>query len=213
MRLNYGLTERLSKQELDLYQEDLVLLEGAITEFVSCMDMMRNHLVDKGQRDPILSYFARIKSAESMKCKLEKQGFPVTAYSALNAVYDAAGVRLICPLVDDIYRVAEMIHGISDMEVVNDKDYIKNPKPNGYRSYHMILRMNQRFIGGLRSCYLEVQIRTIGMDCWASIEHQLKYKHDIRNSELIVDELKRCSDEIMSTDLSLQTIRDLIEAG
>ena len=200
--------------ERDFYGEDLVLLEGIIEEFLSCLGMMRRYQVCQGRRDPIASVQARIKRADSMKRKLARQGLPVTADSALRRVWDAAGVRLICPFAQNIDQTVALIRAIPGVRILREKDYIRNPKPNGYRSYHMILTLPLRFLGGEAHgpVWLEVQLRTIAMDCWASIEHQLKYKRNIPDQELIVQELKRCADEIASTDLSLQTIRELIEA-
>ena len=105
------------------------------------------------------------------------------------------------------------MRAIPGVNLLQEKDYIRAPKPNGYRSYHMILSLPLRFLGEepQPTVWLEVQLRTIAMDCWASLEHQLKYKRDIPDQALIVRELKRCADEIASTDLSLQTIRELIE--
>ena len=200
--------------EYEFYGERLILLEGAIEEFLSCLHMIRRYQVSRGQRDPVASFQARIKSAESMKEKLKKQGLPVTADSALRDVWDAAGVRLVCPFVQNIDQTVGLIRQIPGIQILREKDYIRHPKPNGYRSYHLILSLPLRFLEKQPGSpvWLEVQLRTIAMDCWASIEHQLKYKHDIANQALIVQELKRCADEIASTDLSLQTIRDLIEA-
>lgn len=128
-------------------------------------------------------------------------------------VTDAAGVRLICPFVQSIDQTVELIRTIPGVVIKAEKDYIRNPKPNSYRSYHMIISFPLRFLENESHAlvWLEVQLRTIAMDCWASIEHQLKYKQNISNQGLIVRELKRCADEIASTDLSLQTIRELIE--
>ena len=125
----------------------------------------------------------------------------------------AAGVRLVCPFVDDIYRTAELIRGIPGIRIEAEKDYIREPKPNGYRSYHMVVTLPLRFLPAppAEPVWLEVQLRTIAMDCWASIEHRVKYKREVPEQKLIVRELKRCADEIASTDLSLQTIRELIE--
>lgn len=200
--------------ERDFYGENLILLEGIIEEFLSCLGMMRRYQVCQGRRDPIASIQTRIKRADSMKKKLERQGLPVTADSALGQVWDAAGVRLICPFVQDIGDAVGLIRAIPGVRILREKDYIRTPKPNGYRSYHMILTLPLRFLGGEAHgpVWLEVQLRTIAMDCWASIEHQLKYKRNIPDQELIVQELKRCADEIASTDLSLQTIRELIES-
>lgn len=209
--MDYSVPE-VTSAEREFYGENLILLEGAISEFLSCMDMIRRYEVQLGNRDPVASSQTRIKSAESMRQKLQRLAFPVTAESAMKNVFDAAGVRLVCPFIQDIDRTAELIRAIPGVQIQTEKDYIRSPKPNGYRSYHMILSMPLRFLGNSqKNVWLEVQLRTIAMDCWANIEHQLKYKQNIPDQALLLQELKRCADEITSTDLSLQTIRDLIE--
>lgn len=176
--------------------------------------MIRRYQVSNGRRDPIASLQDRIKSAGNMKAKLERQCFPVTVSSALQDVWDAARVRLVCPFVQNIDQMVSLIRQILGVQILREKDYIRNPKPNGYCNYHMILSLPLRFLEKTpeHPIWLEVQLRTIAMDCWVSIEHQLKYKQDIANQSLIFRELKRCADEIASTDLSLQIIRELIEA-
>ena len=203
----------VTSAERNFYGEYFILLEGIISEFLSCLDMIRRYQVSQGRPYPIASFQARIKSAASMQKKLKRKNLPITAESALWDVWDAAGVRLICPFVQDIEQAVRLIRSIPGIQILKEKDYIRHPKPNGYRSYHMILSLPLRFleIPPRQPVWLEVQLRTIAMDCWASIEHQLKYKRDIPNQSLIVQELKRCADEIASTDLSLQTIRELIE--
>lgn len=209
--MDYSVPE-VTSAEREFYGENLILLEGAISEFLSCMDMIRRYEVQLGNRDPVASSQTRIKSAESMRQKLQRLAFPVTSESAMKNVFDAAGVRLVCPFIQDIDRTAELIRAIPGVQIQTEKDYIRSPKPNGYRSYHMILSMPLRFLGNSqKTVWLEVQLRTIAMDCWANIEHQLKYKQNIPDQALLLQELKRCADEITSTDLSLQTIRDLIE--
>lgn len=209
--MDYSVPE-VTSAEREFYGENLILLEGAISEFLSCMDMIRRYEVQLGNRDPVASSQTRIKSVESMRQKLQRLAFPVTAESAMKNVFDAAGVRLVCPFIQDIDRTAELIRAIPGVHIQTEKDYIRSPKPNGYRSYHMILSMPLRFLGNSqKTVWLEVQLRTIAMDCWANIEHQLKYKQNIPDQALLLQELKRCADEITSTDLSLQTIRDLIE--
>ena len=182
----------------DFYGGSRILLEGIIDEFLSCIGMIRRYQKSQTGWDPISSSTSRVKSPESMREKLIRDGLEPTLQNALAHEHDAAGVRLICPMVDDVYRTAELIRA----------------KPNGYRSYHMILKMPVRFLGNTSETAalpcLEVQIRTIAMDCWASIEHELKYKHDIANPELMQQELKHCSDQIASTDLSLSTLKELI---
>ena len=122
------------------------------------------------------------------------------------------GMRIICNYIDDVYEVAEMLKNYKDLTVVMEKDYIKNPKPNGYRSYHIIFQLSLDLAGEITPVYIEIQIRTIAMDFWSSLEHEMKYKKNIKNQELIMQELKRCADEIATTDLNMQTIKKLIDA-
>ncbi|SNU05295.1 GTP pyrophosphokinase [Lachnospiraceae bacterium] len=156
----------------------------------------------------------RIKSDESMREKCRRKGLPEDDMSALYTLKDAIGVRVVCSFVDDVFSVIEFIRTIPDTEIVEEKDYIRHAKPNGYRSYHIILavRVPYEDVYGNNpgTYYVEMQIRTIAMDTWASLEHKMKYKRDIPNQELLVSELKRVADELASCDLSMQTIRDLI---
>ena len=154
----------------------------------------------------------RIKGSESMKEKLRRKGLAETAESGLKSLSDLVGARVITHFVGDIYTVLDLIKKNPNWRVKNVKDYIADMKPNGYRSLHIILTLPFG-VGGIDSIDVEIQLRTIAMDCWASLEHQLKYKKNIKNTALIVDELKRCADEMASTDLTMQTIRDLIQRG
>lgn len=156
----------------------------------------------------------RVKSEESMREKCRRKGLPETARSALVDIHDAIGIRIVCCFLNDVYDNIEFISSLPDVEIVNRKDYIRNSKPSGYRSYHLILRLTVPFEdeegNNPGKFYVEVQLRTIAQDSWASLEHQMKYKKDIKNPEMITRELKRCADELASCDLSMQTIRNLI---
>lgn len=207
----YEIACKTLSPEQNFYKESYVLLEGAIIEVISRLDIIRKYRAAEQYKDPIEHYKARIKSAESMKDKLKRKNLPVTLESALKEIYDAAGIRVICTFLDDIYWIVNMLRSQQDIKVIEEKDYIHNPKPNGYRSYHMILQVPLHLENRIEKVFCEIQIRTIAMDCWASLEHQLKYKKNIPNEDMIIRELKRCSDEIASTDLNLQTIRDMIE--
>ena len=125
-------------------------------------------------------------------------------------MHDAVGVRAVCAFTDDVYRVASWLADRPEVQVKTVKDYIAAPKPNGYRSYHLILALTDGPGAGTTA---EVQLRTIAADFWAALEHQMKYKHDIKNPEMITRELKRCADELASCDLTMQTIRNLIQEG
>ena len=136
---------------------------------------------------------------------MQKKGLDLNFDLALEKINDLIGVRAVCAYVDDIYKVSDWITLQNDIEVVNIKDYIAYPKPNGYRSYHMIIHLNDLSLNA------EIQIRTIALDFWANLEHQMKYKKNIKDEIMIRSELKRCADEIASIDLSMQTIKDLIQ--
>lgn len=160
-------------------------------------------------------FIARVKTPESMIEKCQRKNFLVTTESALKKVRDSIGLRIVCGFVDDIYTLADLIRSFDDCTIVAEKDYIKNAKPNGYRSYHLIVEVVTPYpdcLGNKQGSYfIEIQLRTIAMDSWASLEHQMKYKHDIKDPKRIVRELKRCADELASCDLTMQTIRNLIQ--
>lgn len=158
----------------------------------------------------------RVKSTQSMIEKCQRKGLPITAEAALSDMHDAIGIRIVCRFIKDIYLNINYIKAMPGCHVVEEKDYIKNVKPNGYRSYHMIVELTEPYedVKGRTPgrFFAEIQIRTIAMDSWASLEHQMKYKHDIKNPKMIERELKRCADELAACDVSMQTIRDLINA-
>ncbi|MFC3932545.1 GTP pyrophosphokinase [Streptococcus dentapri] len=160
---------------------------------------------------------SRIKSEHSMMEKCQRKGLPQTSQSALRDIRDSIGIRIVCGFVDDIYKTVDVIKAIPNVSIFNEKDYITNTKANGYRSYHLILEVATAYPDVLGhdqgSYFVEVQLRTIAQDSWASLEHQMKYKHNIKNQEMITRELKRCADELASCDLTMQTIRNLIEEG
>ncbi|MCH4072697.1 GTP pyrophosphokinase [Pseudoramibacter sp.] len=158
----------------------------------------------------------RIKSEQSMRDKCRRRGLPCTPYSALHELTDAIGLRIVTTFREDINQVIETIEHFEDCRIIEKKDYIHNVKPNGYRSYHLILDYETPFedvCGHTPGHYfVEIQLRTIAMDTWASLEHQVSYKKNIdpKREKLIRQELKRCADELASCDISMQTIRNLI---
>ena len=196
--------------EGSFYKDSLILLEGAITNITSKLEIIRKYKIINGEQDPIEYITSRIKSEKSMKDKLKRKKLDVTLYNALNKVYDAAGIRIICPYIDDVYKVADMLKGYSDLRVVKEKDYIKNPKENGYRSYHIIFELSLDLAGTIKKVFVEVQIRTIAMDFWSSLEHEMKYKKNIKNPEIIAEELRECANQIATTDINMQSIRNMI---
>lgn len=156
----------------------------------------------------VVYYSSRIKSPESLDAKLRKCGLPEGYESALAAeMHDIVGARVVCAFNDDVYSVAAWLMKCPEYVAVNVKDYIAYPKPNGYRSLHLILKIASGMGQGM---LIEIQLRTIAMDFWSTLEHKVKYKKDIPNADLMLRELKRCADEIASVDLNMQSIRDLI---
>ena len=190
--------------EMSIYGDKRPELERACRELSEHIAEIRSEMAERLGMDPVEHYLTRIKSEESMREKCLRKGLPQNSDSALRVIRDAIGVRVVCAFVDDVYEIRNQLESSGKYEFIEEKDYIRHAKPNGYRSYHIIIRINGEF-------YAEIQLRTISMDTWASLEHHLKYKKDIgANTSLIVNELKRCADELASTDLSMQTIRDMI---
>lgn len=143
--------------------------------------------------------------------KLNRRNLPLCVESLENDLTDIAGVRVICPFPDDIYNVAELLTSQDDVILVARKDYIKNPKVNGYRSLHLIIEIPIFLASGKKNMKVEVQLRTIAMDFWASLDHKLRYKQNLKNSEEIALELRECADIIAGVDLKMQNIRKKIQ--
>jgi len=159
----------------------------------------------------------RIKADDSMRQKLYQRGLPMTPESALTRAHDSIGLRVVTRFVDDVYDIVGFLDTCPGLTVITKKDYIRQAKPNGYRSYHLIVEVEVPYedvLGRFPGQYLvEIQLRTIAMDTWASLEHQLKYKRSIKNEKIVVGELKRVADELASCDVSMQTIRNLIRSA
>ena len=194
----------------DFYQENLYIWQSAMEQMLAKIDLLREYQKAHGMRDPVEHCKGRIKSEDSMLEKFRKRGLDPTPENAFLTIHDAVGIRIVCSFVDDVYDLASLIRQIPDWKVLEEKDYIANPKPSGYRSYHMIIGMQIHLPQESRELHAEIQIRTIAQDSWAALEHELHYKHDIDNVELIQQELRRCADEMASTDLTLQTVRQMI---
>lgn len=190
--------------ELSVYGDHLTSMYEVMDEIMQQISDVREEMKRKRGEDPIDHCLARIKSDASMRAKLKERNLPETPESALFQVKDAIGIRIVCGFLSDLYAIRDHIADFRDAEIVHEKDYIRHAKPNGYRSYHLILKVKNTY-------YVEIQLRTISMDTWAALEHQLRYKKNAtENDALIASELKRCADELASTDVSMQTIRDMI---
>lgn len=208
--------------DASIYGSNRAQLESILDEVVASIASLRLELRNKTGLDPVEHCLARIKSEESMREKCRRRNLPESCRSALVDISDAIGIRVVCAFRSDVRAVRDHLVNLDGYELVREKDYIRHAKPNGYRSHHLILRtVDGRVPEGCEPLsnddeiasgfYVEVQLRTISMDTWAALEHHLKYKKRApANERLIVSELKRCADELASTDLSMQALRDLI---
>lgn len=194
------------------FQQIMMMYTCAIREVRTKLEVLNDELSIRNQRNPIEMIKARVKKPESIVEKLQRRGLPVSLESVVNNLDDVAGIRVICSFIDDIYAVADMLIRQDDVHVIAIKDYIKNPKTNGYRSYHMIIEVPVFFSDRKKNMRVEVQIRTMAMDFWASLDHQLKYKKTLTNDMDISDEMKKCADIIAQTDAKMLEIRKQIEA-
>lgn len=164
-------------------------------------------------RNPFETIKSRLKKPISIIDKMHRKGIPLSVENIERTLNDIAGVRVICSFPDDIYALAAMLVKQDDIKLIEKKDYIANPKPNGYRSLHLIVEVPIFLSNCKKYMRVEVQFRTIAMDFWASLEHKLKYKKDIAHSEEIARELEECAEIISSMDERMQEIRDRIERG
>lgn len=158
------------------------------------------------ERNPFETIKTRIKSPVSILEKMKRRGLDVTIENMRQELSDIAGVRVICSFQEDIYTLAELLLKQDDIRLVQKKDYIKNPKPNGYRSLHLIVEVPVFLSNGKLPRRVEIQFRTIAMDFWASLDHKLRYKKDLQNGEEIAAQLKECAEAISSIDGRMQEI-------
>lgn len=185
--------------------------ECTINLLLMKLDIINIELFMELGRHAIQVKTGRIKSYESTCTKLDKKGMDKTFPNAVDKIHDLIGVRAICYYVDDIYRILEILSSQQDIKIVNVKDYIKNPKPSGYRSLHLIMEIAVSFQGGTQWIRAELQLRTAVMDYWASLDHQLRYKKDKQEAKIIDSELRACADTIGKLDRRMLKIRKMID--
>ena len=198
-------------EQIDEWKTVMFMFNSALKEIGTKIEILNNEFQHVHNYNPIEHVKSRIKSPESIVKKLKREGHEVTIENMLLYLNDIAGIRIICSFTSDIYRIADMIRRQSDVKVLIIKNYIANPKPNGYKSYHMVVSIPIFLSDGPVETKVEIQIRTIAMDFWASLEHKLKYKKDIDNPDDIAKELAECARIISSMDVRMQEIRNRIE--
>lgn len=197
----------------DFYGINLFFLEAVTEKLLERIDEIDAHREASGERKLCDNVRYRIKSPESMRAKLRKRGFTVNGASAVKNVYDAAGIRIICQYIDDVYTIADILSKQSDINVIEIKDYIEKPKKNGYRSYHMIVETPVCYMGETHFIKAEIQIRTMVMNSWASAEHQMKYKKEHGGDAASVEMLRKCAEEMLEMDYSMMKIRKILESA
>ena len=190
------------------------LYSAAVRQVQTRLEVLNDEFNVTYSRNPIHHIESRLKSTSSIIAKLQKKGLPITMESAMANINDIAGIRVVCCYIDDVYRVEEMLLRQSDMQLVKRQDYIKEPNFNGYRSLHLDLRIPIYLSDHTEYVLAEIQLRTVAMDFWASLEHDLRYKGDKdKLPEGINEEMFRCADEIAEIDLKMQDMYKRIQAG
>ena len=192
--------------QVDQWRSVMFLYDSALKKVNTKIEILNNEFANRYDYNPIEHIKSRLKSAESIVMKLKKDGYEVTIENMMECLSDIAGIRIICSFTSDIYQIADMIAAQGDVTVLHVKDYIKNPKPNGYKSYHMVVTVPVYLTDGPVETKVEIQIRSVAMDFWASLEHQLRYKSDVEIPEHVSDDLKKCADVIAETDQEMQRI-------
>ncbi|MCM1507667.1 MAG: GTP pyrophosphokinase family protein [Ruminococcus flavefaciens] len=200
-----SMKEKVSELFLD-FLELSHLYDSAIEVVKTYLNILDSEFSVKFQRNPIHNIESRLKSPQSIIGKLQKKDLPLTPDSARKNLLDIAGIRVTCCYISDIYAIVEMLCRRDDFTIIKQKDYIKSPKPSGYRSYHLIVNVPVYLSACKKYAPVEIQIRTIAMDFWASLEHQLKYKPSSAITPEISEELRECAERIAETDLQMQRI-------
>lgn len=198
-------------EQISNFRELMLMYNSAIREVTTKLEILNDELSLNNRKNPIQFIKSRVKKPESILKKLKKLDKQISIDSIMYSLNDVAGIRVICSFIDDVYKIADMLMAQDDIFLIETKDYIKDPKPNGYRSYHLIVEVPVFFSDKKQLVRVEIQMRTVAMDFWASLEHQVKYKKNLEGSDAIGDELKKCAETIAETDLKMMAIRNKIE--
>ena len=206
-----GMTLQNDSYEIQLMKN---LYDSAVKQLSLKFEILNNEFKVLYARNPIHHIEGRVKTTESIVAKLRRKGLPLTVEAARESINDIAGVRVVCGYIDDVYRVAEMLERQTDIENVNRQDYISKPNYNGYRSLHLDIRMPVYLSDRTEYVTAEIQIRTIAMDFWASLEHDIRYKVDkAKLPEGINEEMLECSGKIAEIDRQMQDMYRRIKAA
>ena len=194
------------------FQEIMMIYESAIKQLETKLEILNKEYKVTGRRNPIETIKSRIKSPDSIAKKLEKKGLSVNFKTMTENLQDIAGVRVICPYISDIYNVKDILLKQPDIKLVEQKDYIENPKASGYRSLHLVVEIPVYLSQTEHRVKVEIQLRTIAMDFWASLEHELKYKNEQKIPDSVRRELFRVAETIAMTDREMEEIAIELQA-
>jgi len=194
------------------FQQIMMIYESAIKQIETKLDILKKESTVNRTRNPINTVKSRLKTPESIAKKLEKKGYPVNFESMMKNLNDIAGVRVICPYISDIYTVRDMLLKQPDLTLIHENDYIDNPKESGYRSLHLVMEIPVYLSKTEHNVRVEIQLRTIAMDFWASLEHQLRYKTSAKVPDSVRRELFRVAETIAMTDREMEEIAIELQA-
>ena len=198
-------------EDADSYKTIMFLYRSALKEVGTKLEILNDEFHHVHKYNPIEHIKTRVKTPESIVKKLERYGYETTIENMVKYINDIAGVRVICSFTSDIYRLAAMIGNQSDLKVLTIKDYIKNPKDSGYKSYHMLVSVPIYLSDSVVDTKVEIQIRTIAMDFWASLEHKIYYKFEGNAPDYISGDLKECADMIAALDEKMLSLNEAIQ--
>ena len=199
-----------SKEYIQQFRKLMAYYRCAMMEIETKLHVLNEEFSLQYERNPINSIKTRLKSPESMQKKMEKKGLPLSVESIENNLCDVAGVRVVCSFSEDVYSLADALLVQDDITLLQKKDYIKNPKPNGYRSLHLIVEVPIFLAKEKKMMKVEIQLRTIAMDFWASLEHQLRYKKEYLFSAEMGEELKNCAELSAELDERMGRLRSSV---
>ena len=197
--------------EEEEWNKALLLYNAALKEFSTKLEILNNEFKLAHQYNPIEHITSRLKSAQSIARKMRIKQKELTVENIIRYINDVAGIRIICTFTSDIYRIADAITNQNDVTTLKIKDYIANPKPNGYTSYHMIVSVPIFLSNDVIDTKVEIQIRTIAMDFWASLEHKIYYKFEGKAPEGIREELRECANIISFLDQKMLSINESVK--
>ena len=196
--------------QIDQWKSLMFLYSSALKEINVKIEILNNEFIQIYNYNPIEHVKSRLKTPESIVKKLKRMGAEVNVVNMTEKISDIAGIRIICSFTSDIYQIADMISRQRDVTVLYNKDYIKNPKPNGYKSYHMVVTIPVYLTDGPVETKVEIQIRTVAMDFWASLEHKIYYKSEFEAPDYLQQELKACADVVDMLDAKMFSLNQAI---